>query len=212
MRPSDSGRMVKCTKRQIRQLKTALHWRRRSVNASRWCCCVRAGCRSRRLPRHAADGDNILWLVFHEYLQRGLKGMILPSTVIIDRQRVEGAAQPSNIIRLAVAAGTNARIAGLKRQGGLRRAGALRPRTPAGYLTKVISVDGRGGGSPPRRAAAGGSGNPAGAKIGETPAGGGPKPAHPSAREGRPPRKKASGMEPGRQKPRAGSVHDSTSV
>src|ERR1700678_3496965 len=47
--------------------------------------------------------------------------------------------------------------------------------------------DGRGGGSPARRAAAGGSGSPEGAKIGETPAGGGPKPAHPSAREGRRP-------------------------
>jgi hypothetical protein len=30
------------------------------------------------------------------------------------------------------------RIAGLKRHGGLRRVGALRPHIPAGYLTKVI--------------------------------------------------------------------------
>jgi hypothetical protein len=41
-----------------------------------------------------------------------IKGIILPSTVIINRQcavNVEGVAQRSNIIRLAVAAGTNAR-------------------------------------------------------------------------------------------------------
>jgi hypothetical protein len=55
---------------------------------------------------------------------------------------------------------------GLTRQGGLRRAVALRPRTPAGYLTKVIPVlgfihgtgweaddrQGDGAGMPARRA------------------------------------------------------------
>jgi hypothetical protein len=45
-------------------------------------------------------------------ISKGETGIILPSTVIIDRQcavDVEGVAQRSNIIRLAIAAGTKAR-------------------------------------------------------------------------------------------------------